>query len=330
MFKFSEKTLKIFILSKLVLLFLLMLIFFDSQFYIGEKVSTAQDVVQKPNDSTSVTSTEIQTTENSTKSSDSKPQNPSLVSKYWRIIINTIKTPFLSSKSKKDTPQNKAVASDDNTDLQDYSIFELPKIHTANIKKDEISKYLNLLEQKSIKIESEMKILKEKEAYIQNMQTVVNQKLEQIKHERKMLADTLQKEKEIKSQRIEELVEYYKKMPPKKLAPIMEKIDKDLVVSLFKKFPQKQVMEILSAMSPDKSAQLTEYYGRVNYAREYQLLKELNDSLNKEFNICNPITAEQVNDDKHLNNEESTISGNQIINPVIDVDKQESLNNLAH
>lgn len=329
MLKFSEKTLKLFILFKLVLLVLLMLVFFDSQFYIGEKVSTAQDVTQKSNEVTSIAATEPQKTDTPQISSDSKAQNHSFFSKYWQMIIDTIKRPFRSIKPKKDTIQNKVVATDDSRDLKDYSIFKLPQIHTANIKKEEINKYLNLLEQKRIQIESEMKILKEKEAYIQNLQKIVDQKLEQIKQERKMLADTLQKEKEIKSQRIEELVEFYKKMPPKKLAPIMEKIDKDLVVSLFKKFPQKQVMEILSAMSPDKSAQLTEYYGRVNSAKEYQLLKELNDSLNKEFNICKPTTVEQVND-KHLNNEESMISGNQIINPIIDIDKQESLNNLAH
>jgi hypothetical protein len=39
-------------------------------------------------------------------------------------------------------------------------------------------------------------------------------------------------------------------------------------------------------MNPEKSVALTEYFARVKSAKEYDLLKELNESLKKEFQDC--------------------------------------------
>jgi hypothetical protein len=75
-------------------------------------------------------------------------------------------------------------------------------------------------------------------------------------------------------------------MEPKKAAPVIEKLDKDLVVELFRQLPQKQVTSILENMSADKSVAISEYYGRVRSAREYDILKEMNQSLRKEFDDC--------------------------------------------
>ena len=39
-------------------------------------------------------------------------------------------------------------------------------------------------------------------------------------------------------------------------------------------------------MPADKSVSLSEYYGRVRSMREYDVLKEMNQSLRKEFDDC--------------------------------------------
>ena len=91
--------------------------------------------------------------------------------------------------------------------------------------------------------------------------------------------------------RLDKLVTMYAKMEPKKAAPIMEKLDKDLVVDLFKALPQKQITAILEAMNPEKSVQISEYYGRVRSTREYDVLKEMNKSLLAEFDKCKSLPA---------------------------------------
>ena len=83
-------------------------------------------------------------------------------------------------------------------------------------------------------------------------------------------------------------------MEVKKAAPVFEKLDKDLVVALFKHFPEKQVTAILAKMDPKRSIELTEYYGRVKSMREYDLLKEMNQSLKKEFADCKGMPKEQT------------------------------------
>ena len=96
----------------------------------------------------------------------------------------------------------------------------------------------------------------------------------------------LQQEKDLKGERVDKIAELFDKMDPKKAAPAFEKLDKDLTVFLFKKLKQKQVTAILETMNPDKSVELTEYFARVKSAKEYDILKELNESLRKEFQDC--------------------------------------------
>jgi flagellar motility protein MotE (MotC chaperone) len=75
-------------------------------------------------------------------------------------------------------------------------------------------------------------------------------------------------------------------MEAKKAAIVFEKIDKDLVVALFNRFPQKQTTQILALMNPDRSVELSEYYGRIKSAKEYELLKEINVALRGQFEEC--------------------------------------------
>ena len=63
-------------------------------------------------------------------------------------------------------------------------------------------------------------------------------------------------------------------------------MDKDLVIAIFKKMKKKQVTKILESMQTDKSVMISEYFGRVGSAREYDLLKEMNKSLQTAFNDC--------------------------------------------
>jgi len=172
-------------------------------------------------------------------------------------------------------------------------LFELPKLNAKKVKKAEIGKYLDMAERKEQQISERTIKLAKREEQLKALERSIEEKLSQLDDERKFIAKTLQEEKDLKGERLDKVVELYDKMDPKKAAVAFEKIDKDLAVALLKRLKQKQVTTILEAMNPEKSVELTEYFARVKSAKEYDLLKELNDSLKKEFQDCKgmPVAA---------------------------------------
>ncbi len=165
-------------------------------------------------------------------------------------------------------------------------LLNLPKVDSENLKKDEVGRYLTLLERKQSQVENRISVLKSREDQLKNLEASVDEKIKKLEEEMTFFQQTIQKEKELQGERLDKLVEFYQKMEAKKAAPVFEKLDKDLVVSLFNRIPQKQSTQILGLMNPDKSVELSEYYGRIRSAKEYEMLKEINLSLRKEFEDC--------------------------------------------
>jgi flagellar motility protein MotE (MotC chaperone) len=165
-------------------------------------------------------------------------------------------------------------------------LFEMPKLDPKSARKEEVGKYLDLAERKERQLKEREAMLVRREAQLKDIEQSIDVKLVKLDEERKFIAKTLQDEKDLKGERVEKLITLFDKMEPKKAAPQMEKLDKDLVVAMFKGLKQKQVTTILEFMNPEKSVELTEYFGRVKSGREYDLLKELNSSMKKEFADC--------------------------------------------
>lgn len=165
-------------------------------------------------------------------------------------------------------------------------LLELPTLDPQSIKKEELGKFIEIANRKERQIIERLDLLKKKENQLKELEKSVEEKISVLDEERKFFAQSIQKEKDLKNERVTQLITLYAKMEPKKAAPVFEKLDRDLVVELFKQLPQKQVTAILEAMTPDRSVALSEYYGRVRSAREYDLLKEMNQSLKKEFDDC--------------------------------------------
>lgn len=165
-------------------------------------------------------------------------------------------------------------------------LLNLPKIDAENLKKDEVGRYLTLLERKQSQVDNRIAVLRSREDQLKNLEASVDEKIKKLEEEMAFFQQTIQKEKEIQKDRLDKLVEFYQKMEVKKAAPVFEKLDKDLVVALFNRIPQKQTMQILQLMNPDKSVELSEYYGRIKSAKEYEMLKEINLTLRKEFQDC--------------------------------------------
>lgn len=165
-------------------------------------------------------------------------------------------------------------------------LLNLPKINTEGMDKDEIGRYFTMLERKQSQVENRIKILTGREELLKDLEKSVEEKIKKLDDEMLFFQQTVQKEKQLQADRLDKLVEFYQKMEAKKAAAVFEKLDRDLVVSLFNRFPQKQTTQILSLMNPDRSVELSEYYGRLKSAKEYELLKEVNQSLKGAFDAC--------------------------------------------
>ena len=150
---------------------------------------------------------------------------------------------------------------------------------------------MDLAERKQRQVDERTTQLGKKEDQLKVLEKSIDDKLLKIDSERLFIAKTLQQEKDLKGERVDKVVDLFAKMEPKKAAAAFEKLDKDLVVSLFKKLKQKQVTTILENMSAEKNVELTEYFARVKSAKEYDILKELNESLRKEFQECKGMTT---------------------------------------
>lgn len=165
-------------------------------------------------------------------------------------------------------------------------LLDLPKIDPSTAKKDEVGRYLALAEQKQRQIEDRTRLIQERETNLVRLEKSIEQKLAALQEERRFFAQTIQTEKDAQKERLDKLILLYAKMEPKKAAPIFESMDKDLVVGIFKALPEKTVTKFLEAMTPDRSVALSEYFGRIRSGKEYELLKEVNSSLVKEFQEC--------------------------------------------
>jgi flagellar motility protein MotE (MotC chaperone) len=165
-------------------------------------------------------------------------------------------------------------------------LLNLPKISTEGMEKDEIGRYFTMLERKQSQIENRIQILSSREEQLKNLEKSLDEKIKKLEDEMIFFQQTIQKEKQLQADRLDKLVDFYQKMEAKKAAAVFEKLDRDLVVSLFNRFPQKQTTQILALMNPDRSVELSEYYGRIKSAKEYELLKEINVALRGQFEEC--------------------------------------------
>ncbi len=174
-----------------------------------------------------------------------------------------------------------------------HDLLNLPQAQPETMKKEEIGRYLNLIERKRSQVEDRLSLLEKREAQLKSIEKTIETKIRKLEDEMRFFDESLQKEKKVNDERLEQLVEFYKKMPPKKAAPVFEKLDKDLIVSLFNKIPKKQTTEILALMNPEKSVEISEYYGRIRSGNEYAMLKEMNAELRQQFNECKGMPREK-------------------------------------
>lgn len=150
-------------------------------------------------------------------------------------------------------------------------------------KKDEMEALLKKLTAMRQHLITEIDVLNTREETLKNLDSSVQKKLEMLEQEKLFIANSLQKEKEIKAERVDTLSKVFEKMEPKKAAPIFAKLDQDLAVQIFLKIPQKMSTKIMESLPPDESVKLSEYLSRISSAREYDILERMNKIYDQTF-----------------------------------------------
>ena len=183
-------------------------------------------------------------------------------------------------------------------------ILTPPKLE-LNDTHEKLYDYLNQAQATKKQITSRLSLLEKKAAFLKTLENQIDDKLTELEERRLFLLTTMQKEKKLQKDRIDMLVNFYLKMDAKKAAPIIQDMDQDLVLALFKKIPEKQTTRILEAMDSQKSLQISEYIARIGSAKEYELLQEMNKSLLDAFDECKGLEKKEPK--KELNKQGFTL-----------------------
>ncbi len=167
----------------------------------------------------------------------------------------------------------------------------LPEIPKGDIKTSDALQIREQLELTKKDVEQKIIRLEEAKKAYDKSRADVQAEFKNIAEEKRLLDETLQKEKKVKEERLKSTIDFVVKMEPKKVAAILESMDRDLVIALFTKLPERQVTKILENMSPAKATQFLEYYTRIRSGREFEMLKDLG--------LC---SYSKENDDKNSTN----------------------------
>jgi flagellar motility protein MotE (MotC chaperone) len=201
--------------------------------------------------------------------------------------------------------QNQSAAEAGSADSKkEKSAEQIPEIPDQGLTLSRASELRNqlLLIRKEIEQKTE-KLNVARQGYERSKSDIEN-KLKRIEEERRLLEETLQKERKAKEERLSEALEFVAKMEPKKAAPLLEGMDRDLVMQLLRKLPSRQVTKLLEAVSPKKATEFLEYYTRIRSAREYEVFRELG--------LCEGQGTEEKTNDKSTKDKAGTGQSGQV------------------
>ena len=170
--------------------------------------------------------------------------------------------------------QESTVASNDakSTDVKKDDLPPIPEKGLSLSRAAEIRNQLLIMRRD---VESRIAQLQAAQKGYERSKSSVDAKLKRIEEERRLLEETLQKERKAKQERLSDALQFVAKMEPQKAAPLLETMDRDLVMQLLNQLPPRQVTKLLESVNPKKATEFLEYYTRIRSGREYELLREM-------------------------------------------------------
>lgn len=117
---------------------------------------------------------------------------------------------------------------------------------------------LGVLEQNRAQTEVERQRLEEERKRLTTLKQEIDLKLVRLEKIQDAIQSKLDEQKAFGDQRIKHLIKIYTTMPPKKAASLIEKLDMDVIISLFSNMKGENVGQILPYVSAEKAAAISE------------------------------------------------------------------------
>ncbi len=117
---------------------------------------------------------------------------------------------------------------------------------------------LGAVEEKRAQIEVERRLLEEERKRLTTLKQEIEVKLARLEKIQDAIRSMLDKQKALGDERIKHLIKIYTTMPPKKAAGLIEKLDMDVIISLFSTMKGENVGQILPYVSAEKAAAISE------------------------------------------------------------------------
>jgi flagellar motility protein MotE (MotC chaperone) len=114
------------------------------------------------------------------------------------------------------------------------------------------------LEQTRAQIEVERRRLEEERKQLTALKQEIDVKLGRLEKMQDAVQSKLDEQKVLGNQRMKQLIKIYTTMPPKKAAGLIEKLDMNVIISLFSKMKGENVGQILPYVSAEKAAAISE------------------------------------------------------------------------
>jgi len=117
---------------------------------------------------------------------------------------------------------------------------------------------LGVPEQDRAQIEVERQRLEEERRRLATLKQEIDLKIARLEKIQDAIQTKLDEQKAFGDQKIKHLIKIYTTMPPKKAAGLIEKLDMDVIISLFSNMKGENVGQILPYVSADKAAAISE------------------------------------------------------------------------
>ena len=114
------------------------------------------------------------------------------------------------------------------------------------------------LEQKRLQIEKERRELDQERERLNALKQEIAKNLAKLTEIQSEVQGKLNERQAVREERVKHLIKIYTTMPPKKAAALIDKLEMDVIISLFSRMKGDNVGQILPYVSPEKAANISE------------------------------------------------------------------------
>jgi len=140
-----------------------------------------------------------------------------------------------------------------NADINKYFQSAVPETHISPA----------TLEHKRLQIEKERRELKEERQRLDALKQEIAKNLAKLTEIQTAVQGKLDERKALREERVNHLIKIYTTMPPKKAAALIDKLEMEVIVSLFSRMKGDNVGQILPYVSSEKAAKISERLARL-------------------------------------------------------------------